>query len=73
MRKFSLDNKIFADILKHQAVHMDQAVCYCPEYLATRDMCYYPSRVAQIIRAVWLGELEPSQFGADLVFSSLLW
>lgn len=72
MRKFSLDNKIFADILKHQAVHMDQAVCYCPEYLATRDMCYYPSRVAQIIRAVWLGELEPSQFGADLVFSSLL-
>lgn len=70
MREFSLDAYRFQ--VDRQSVHMDQGACYCPEYLATRAMCHYPSRVAQIARAVWLGQLPPSEYGADIVFSSIL-
>jgi hypothetical protein len=71
------DNFSFACVkyeekLKRQTLHMDQGACYCPEYLATRLTSLYPSRAAQIARAVLLGELEPSERGAWIVFSSIL-
>jgi hypothetical protein len=70
MRKFSLGAYRFQ--VDKQLVHMDQGACYCPEYLATRAQCHYPSRVAQVARAVWLGQLPASEYGADMVFSSIL-
>ena len=72
MRKLSLENPEIIDILNHQVIHMDQGITYTPEYLATRKMCNYPSRTAQIIRSVYLGELEASEYGAEMVFSSIL-
>lgn len=70
MNDFSLDS--YRSQVDQQAVHMDQGVCYCPEYIATRALRHYPSRVAQIARAVWLGQLPASDYGADIVFSSIL-
>ena len=72
MRKFSFENPEIMDILNHQAIHMDQAVTYCPEYIVTGATINYPSRTAQIIRAVYLGELEASEYGARAVFTPIL-
>ena len=67
MRKLSLENPEIIDILNHQVIHMDQGITYTPEYLATRKMSNYPSRTAQIIRSVYLGELDASEYGAEMV------
>jgi hypothetical protein len=72
MRKLSLENPQMMDLLNHQVIHMDQGITYTPEYIATREMCYYPSRTAQMIRSVYTGELEVSDYSADVVFSSIL-
>ena len=50
MKKYTLEN--YEEQLNHQVIHMDQAVCYDPEYLATRKMHDYPSRKLQLARAV---------------------
>lgn len=72
MRKLSFENPEIMDVLNHQVIHMDQGITYTPEYIATRQMRYYPSRTAQIIRSVFYGELEASTYGADMVFGSIL-
>lgn len=72
MRKLSFANPEIMDVLNHQVIHMDQGITYTPEYVATRQMRYYPSRTAQIIRSVWNGELEATEYGADMVFGSIL-
>lgn len=72
MRKLSFENPEMLDILTHQVIHMDQGISYAPEYIATREMKHYPSRTAQIIRAVHKGELPASQYGADMVFAPIL-
>ncbi|MFQ7526192.1 MAG: hypothetical protein ACLRMN_00075 [Mediterraneibacter gnavus] len=64
MRKLSFETPDIMDILNHRVIHMDQAVTYCPEYLVTGKMRNYPSRTAQIIGAVYLGELEDSKENA---------
>ena len=33
MREFTLEH--YEDKLNHQVIHMDQAVCYCPEFRAS--------------------------------------
>lgn len=70
MRSFSLEN--MAASVDRQTIHMDQGICYNPEYLATGEMRLYPSRIAQIARAVWKGELTASELGANAVFSPIL-
>ena len=72
MRRLSFENPQIMDILNHQVIHMDQGITYTPEYLVTRQMRYYPSRTAQIIRSVYLGELQASPYGADMVYGSIL-
>lgn len=72
MRKLSFENPEILDILNHQVIHMDQGAAYCPEYLATRSMRYYPSRVSQIIRSALTKEIEPSEYGAELVFTPMM-
>ncbi|MDR1136753.1 MAG: hypothetical protein LBK91_00395, partial [Synergistaceae bacterium] len=72
VKNYSFDNEDFGAALTKQAIHMDQGTCYNPEYLAVRQVSLYPSRVAQIIRAVYLGELKASRRGAEIVFSSIL-
>lgn len=72
MRKLSFENPEMIDILNHQVIHMDQGVSYNPEYLATRKMRYYPSRVSQIIRSVLTKEIEPTAYGAELVCTPML-
>ncbi len=72
MNAFSFRNERYREKLTRQVIHMDQGVCYNPEYLATRHMHDYPSRVAQIVRAVLLGELNASCHGAETVFRSIL-
>lgn len=69
---FSFDDAIYMDMLNRQTIHMDQGACYNPEYLASRNMRDYPSRIMQIIRAVYLGQLPASPEGAEVVFRSLL-
>ena len=49
MRKFQLEH--YENQLNHQVIHMDQAVCYCPEFRATKMMHDYPSRRLQLARA----------------------
>ncbi|MFZ5974791.1 MAG: hypothetical protein ACOYU3_05205 [Bacillota bacterium] len=70
MREFTLKN--FEEQLTKQVLHMDQGVCYNPEFRATRRMHDYPSRKLQIARAIYKGELEPTEYAADIVFSSIL-
>lgn len=72
MRTMSFENPEIVDILNHQVIHMDQGVSYNPEYLATRKMRYYPSRVSQVIRSVLTREIEPSEYGAKLVCTPIL-
>ncbi|MDR1021424.1 MAG: hypothetical protein LBL73_11745, partial [Synergistaceae bacterium] len=69
---FTLESEKYAEKLKRQAIHMDQGVCFNPEYLATRLSSLYPSRAAQIARAVLTGELSPSERGAEIIFTSIL-
>jgi hypothetical protein len=71
-RGYSFENVKYAEKLTKCTLHMDQGASYNPEYLATRDMGLYPSRTAQIIRAVWLDELEAARRGAEIVFASIL-
>lgn len=70
MRIFTLEN--YEEQLTKQVLHMDQGVCYNPEFRATRKMHDYPSRKLQIARAIYKGELEPSEYAADIVFASIL-
>lgn len=70
MRSFHLEN--MAASVDRQTIHMDQGICYNPEYLASGAMRHYPSRIAQIARAVWKGELEATEYGADTVFAPIL-
>ena len=70
MKNFTLEN--FEPQINRQVIHMDQGVCYNPEYLATGAMRYYPSRIMQIARAVWLNQLPISEYGAQILFSSIL-
>lgn len=70
MRQFSLEGKALA--LDRQVVHMDQGVCYCPEFRSTHSMQDYPSRKLQLARAVHKGELTANELvGATLLRSIL--
>ncbi|MDR1966970.1 MAG: hypothetical protein LBQ36_09690 [Synergistaceae bacterium] len=69
---YSFENVKYMEKLTRCAIHMDQGASYNPEYLATRDMSLYPSRTAQVIRAVWLGELEATRRGAQIAHASIL-
>lgn len=70
MRKYTLAN--YEEELNHQVIHMDQAVCYCPEFLAGMKMHDYPSRKLQLARAVCKGELPANDYIGELVFSGIL-
>lgn len=70
MSNFTLKN--YEDQLNHQVIHMDQALCYCPEFRASHLLHDYPSRKLQLARAVYKGELEPTDFTAALMFQSIL-
>ena len=72
MIDFTFNNPRYMDMLNKQVIFMDQGVCYNPEYLSSRNMHDYPSRMMQIARAVFLGELKPSAYGADIIFNSIL-
>ncbi len=51
---------------------MDQGVCFCPEFLASRKMHDYPSRKLQLARAVFKGDLPANDYIGDIVFSGIL-
>lgn len=70
MRNFTLKN--YEDQLNKQVLHMDQAVCYCPEFRATKKMHDYPSRKLQMARAVYKGELDGNEYITDILFNSIL-
>ena len=70
MKKFELKN--YEEQLNHQVIHMDQAVCYCPEFRASRMMHEYPSRRLQLARAVWKGEMPLSDYIGEINFRSIL-
>lgn len=70
MRNYTLKN--YEDKLNKQVVHMDQAVCYCPEFRATKKMHDYPSRKLQLARAVYKGELEGNDYITNIMFNCIL-
>ncbi len=70
MRNYRLKN--YQEQLNRQVVHMDQAVCYCPEFRASKKMHDYPSRKLQMARAVYKGELEGNDYISDILFKSIL-
>lgn len=70
MRSYTLEN--YEDKLVHQVVHLDQGLCYCPEFRATRQMHDYPSRKLQLAWSVYKGYLQPTEYTAGLLFQSLL-
>lgn len=70
MIKYRLEN--YEEALNHQVIHMDQAVCYCPEFRAVRMMHHYPSRRLQLARAVWKGEMELSDYIGEINFAGIL-
>lgn len=70
MRNFRLENYI--EELNRQVIHMDQAVCYCPEFRATRMMNQYPSRRLQIARAIMNGEMPISEYAGEINFAGIL-
>lgn len=70
MRDYTLKN--YEEQLNHQVIHMDQAVCYCPEFRASCMMHDYPSRRLQLARSVFKGDLEANDFIANLQFQSIL-
>ena len=72
MLNFSFENRLYMEKLNHQAIHMDQGITYSPEYRATRKVRNYPSRIAQISRAIHLNELDASDNSSNLIFSPIL-
>jgi hypothetical protein len=58
--------------MDRQAIHMDQGLAWCPEFRATRSMADYPSRKAQLVRALHLGQIRPSARAAEILFHSIL-
>ena len=58
--------------MDRQAIHMDQGLAWCPEFRATRSMADYPSRKAQLVRALHLGQIPPSARAAEILFHSIL-
>ena len=70
MKKYTLES--YEEQLNHQVIHMDQAVCYCPEYLASRKMHDYPSRKLQLARAVWKEELPLTDYIGEIVYSGIM-
>lgn len=70
MRNYTLEN--YEDKLTHQVIHLDQGVCYCPEYKVTKAMHDYPSRKLQLAWSSMKGYTKPTQFTSDLLFQSLL-
>lgn len=69
MIKYTLEN--YQEQLNHQVIHMDQGVCYNPEFKASKMMHDYPSRKAQLARAIFKGELELTKYGGTLIFQSI--
>ncbi|MCC8023872.1 MAG: hypothetical protein LIP16_00985 [Clostridium sp.] len=70
MTKYQLEQ--YEDQLNHQVIHMDQAVCYCPEFRATKMMHHYPSRRLQLARAVYKGETALTDYIGRINFASIL-
>lgn len=70
MENFELKN--YEEQLNHQVIHMDQAVCYCPEFRSSKMMHDYPSRRLQLARAVWKGEMPLSDYIGEINFRSIL-
>ena len=70
MMEYTLAN--YEDKLNRQVIHMDQGVAYSPEFRATFRMTDYPSRKMQIARAIFKGELEASQYSAEILNQSIL-
>lgn len=70
MRQFSLER--YAEALDRQVVHMDQGVCYCPEFRSTHSMSDYPSRKLQLARAVYTGELTANDSVGTTLLNSIL-
>ncbi len=70
MMNYTLENYIVPWI--HQVIHMDQAVCYCPEYRATRMLHDYPSRRLQLAWAVYQGQMPLTDAIGEINFSSIL-
>lgn len=70
MMNYTLEN--YEEQLRHQVVHMDQAVCYCPEFRATKMMNQYPSRRLQIARAIWLGHMDVTDYSGEINFAGIL-
>jgi hypothetical protein len=58
--------------MDRQAIHMDQGLAWCPEFRATRSMVDYPSRKAELVRALHRGEVPPSERAARILFHSIL-
>jgi hypothetical protein len=58
--------------MDRQAIHMDQGLAWCPEFRATRSMSDYPSRKAELVRAIHLGQVPPSERAAEILFHSIL-
>ena len=70
MSKYTLEN--YEPALRRQVVHMDQALCYCPEFRATHMMNQYPSRRLQLARAIWLDEIAISDYAGEVNFKGIL-
>ena len=70
MKKFSLESREFS--VNRQTIHMDQGITYSPEYIESRRIIDYPSRRAQIIRAVWKNELKADEKIAKGIFRPML-
>jgi hypothetical protein len=70
MIEYKLEN--YEEALDKQVIHMDQAVCYNPEFKASKMMHDYPSRKLQIARSIMKGELEANEYSASLLYKSLL-
>lgn len=70
MMNYKLEN--YEEQLNHQVIHMDQAVCYCPEFRATKMMHDYPSRRLQLARAVFKNEMAVSDYIGEINFAGIL-
>lgn len=70
MMKFSLENREFS--VNRQTIHMDQGITYAPEYMESRRIIDYPSRRAQIVRAVWKEQLQADEKIAQGVFRPMM-
>lgn len=70
MIDFNLKNYI--EKLNQQVIHMDQGLVFNPEFHASRSMSDYPSRKLQLARAVYLEQLEPSEYILEILNNSIL-